>query len=161
SGRGLSYSRSGAEVPTEARPSQLFAKLFLEGKPQEKQRQIQRLKDGQSVMDAVLEPARSMQNRLGPRDREKLDQYFTAVRANEGRLVKAEEGEHKPKPTVEAKAPQDINNSADVIGRGKLMYDMIHLALTTDSTRLITFLNAGVNAVPPITGVSEDYHNLS
>lgn len=161
SGRGLSYSRSGAEVPTEARPSQLFAKLFLEGKPQEKQRQIQRLKDGQSVMDAVLEPARSMQNRLGSRDREKLDQYFTAVRATEERLVKAEEWEHKPKPRVEAKAPQDINNSADVIGRGKLMYDMIHLALTTDSTRLITFLNAGVNAVPPITGVSEDYHNLS
>ena len=41
------------------------------------------------------------------------------------------------------------------------MFDMIHLALETDSTRLVTFYNPGVNAVPPIAGVTEDYHNLS
>jgi hypothetical protein len=64
-GRGLSYSRSGAELPSESRPSQLFARLFLEGKPEEKRRQVQRLKDGQSVMDAVLDNARRMQRRLG------------------------------------------------------------------------------------------------
>jgi hypothetical protein len=160
-GRGLSYSRSGVEIPSESRPSQLFARLFLEGKPDEKQRQMQRLKEGQSVMDAVLENARRMQNRLGARDREKLDQYFTAVRATEDRLLKSEEWEQRPKPQVSAKAPQDINDSADVIGRARLMFDMIHLAVQTDSSRLITLYNPGVNAVPPIAGVTEDYHNLS
>lgn len=160
-GRGISYSRSGVEVPSESRPSKLFASLFLDGKPDESQRQIQRLKDGQSVMDAVLDKARQMHKRLGVADRDKLDQYFTSVRATEERLVKAEAWEHKPKPRVTAEPPQDITNAADVIGQGRLMFDMVHLALETDSTRLITFYNPGVNAVPPIEGVTQDYHNLS
>lgn len=160
-GRGIAYSRSGVEIPSESRASRLFAKLFLDGKPEEKQQQIQRLKDGQSVMDAVLDRAKAMQSRVGARDREKLDQYFSAVRATEQRLAKAEEWEHRPKPHVEARPPQDVTNSADVIGGARLMFDMMHLALETDSTRLITLYNPGVNAVPPIAGVTQDYHNLS
>ena len=160
-GRGLAYSRSGVELPSEAKPSQLFARLFLEGKAADKQKQMQRLKDGRSVMDAVLVNTKQMQARLGARDREKLDQYFSAVRATEQRLHQAQEWEQKPKPEVEAKQPQDNNNSADVIGRVRLMFDMSRLALQTDSTRLITLYNPGVNAVPPIAGVTEDYHNLS
>jgi len=160
-GRGVSYSRSGVEVPSDSRPSKLFTKLFLDAKPDEKQRQVQRLKDGQSILDGVLDKARAMQGRLGSRDRERLDQYFTAVRATEQRLIKAEAWEQRPKPQVTAKPPQDVTNSADVIARVNLMYDMIYLALETDSTRLITLYNPGVNAVPPIAGVTQDYHNLS
>lgn len=160
-GRGLSYSRSGMEIPSETRPSRLFAKLFLDGKPEEKKRQIQRLKDGQSVLDSVLGEARAMQRRVGTSDRDKLDQYFTTVRATEQKLVKAKMWELKPKPDVQAKPPQDITNSADVIGQARLMFDMVHHALQTDSTRIITFFNPGINVVPLIAGVSQDYHNLS
>ena len=160
-GRGIAYSRSGVEIPAEHRASKLFAKMFLEGKPEDKQQQLQRLKDGQSVMDAVLDRAKAMQSRVGTRDREKLDQFFSSVRATEQRLAEAEAWEHRPKPHVEAKPPQDVTNSADVIGGARLMFDMMHLALETDSTRLITLYNPGVNAVPPIEGVTQDYHNLS
>lgn len=160
-GRGLSYSRSGVEIPSESRPSRLFERLFLEGKPEEKRRQMQQLRDGRSIMDSVLEQAAGMRRRLGSRDREKLDQYFSAVRATEQRLQKSQEWMQRPKPRVDAQPPRDITNTADVIGRARLMFDMTHLALQTDSTRLITFFNPGVNAVPPIPGVSEDYHNLS
>lgn len=160
-GRGLSYSRSGTEIPSETRPSRLFAKLFLDGKPDEKKRQIQRLKDGQSILDSVLNEAHAMQRRVGSGDRDKLDQYFTTVRATEQRLAKAKMWELKSKPDVQVKAPQDIANSADVIGQARLMFEMIHLALQTDSTRIITFFNPGINAVPLIPGVSQDYHNLS
>jgi hypothetical protein len=41
------------------------------------------------------------------------------------------------------------------------MYDLIHLALQTDSTRLITLHIAGTFKVPPIPGVTIDWHNLS
>jgi hypothetical protein len=160
-GRGLAYSRSGVELPSESRPSQLFARLFLEGKPEDKQRQMQRLQEGRSVMDAVLENARRMQQRVGARDREKLEQYFSAVRSTEQRLAKSQDWELRPKPAVEAPAPQDISNTADVIGRARLMFDMTCLALQTDSTRIVTLYNPGVNAVPPIAGVTQDYHNLS
>jgi hypothetical protein len=42
-----------------------------------------------------------------------------------------------------------------------LMYDMMHLAVETDSTRFITFFDTGMNAVPNIKGVHTDYHMLS
>jgi hypothetical protein len=160
-GRSLSWSRSGVEVPSLTRPSDVFSRMFLEGKADEKARTIQQLKDGQSIMDSVLAEARSMNRRLGKRDQQKLDQFFTAVRATETRLLKQEAWEHRPKPKVDAQRPQDITDRTDIIGKARLMYDMMYLALQTDSTRLITFFKNGINAVPRITGVSNDYHNLS
>lgn len=160
-GQSLSWSRSGVEIPSETRPSQVFAKLFLEGKPDEKKRQVDRLKDGRSVLDAVRERAKLMEKRLGAEDREKLEEYYGAVREAEQRLLKAEDWERRPKPKVEAAPPRDINDSTDVIGRARLMYDMIALALRTDSTRIVTFFKNGINAVPQIPGVTQDYHNLS
>ena len=161
SGRSLSWSRSGVELPSESRPSQLFTRLFLDGNPDEKKRQIQRLRDGQSIMDAVRENASDMAKRLSHRDRQKLEQYFSVVRDTEQRLKLAEEWEHQPKPEVNRKVPNDIADRTDIIAKADLMYDMMHLALQTDSTRLITFFKNGINAVPQIQGVSQDYHNLS
>lgn len=160
-GRGLSWSRSGVEIPSATRPSDVFARMFLEGKADEKARTIQQLKDGQSIMDSVLAEAKSMNCRLGVRDRQKLDQFFTAVRSTETRLQKQESWEHRPKPQVDAKPPRDITDRTDIIGKARLMYDMMYLALQTDSTRLITFFKNGINAVPQISGVKSDYHNLS
>lgn len=160
-GRGLAWSRSGVEVPTYTRPSLLFAQLFLEGKPADKKKQVQRLKDGQSVLDMVRETTGKMSQDLGAADKAKLDEYLTSVRETEKRLVKSEEWENKPKPAVNLKPPVDINDKTDVIGSARLMYDMMHLALQTDSTRVISFFKNGINAVPPIQGVSQDYHNLS
>ena len=60
-GSGLSWTRSGAPVPTEDWPSSVFAKLFLEGRPDEVKAQARRLADGQSVLDAVRDQARKMQ----------------------------------------------------------------------------------------------------
>lgn len=161
SGRSLSWSRSGVELPSETRPSQVFTRLFLEGKPDEKKRQIQRLKDGQSIMDAVTGNAKRMSKRVSARDREKLEQYFTVVRETEQRLQKAEAWEYKPRPEVDRKVPVDVADRNDIIAKADLMYGMMHLALETDSTRLITFFKNGINAVPTIKGVTQDYHNLS
>lgn len=161
SGRSLSWSRSGVELPSESRPSQVFTKLFLEGKPSEKQVQIQRLRDGQSIMDAVSENARNMSRRVSRRDREKLEQYYSVVRDTEQRLQRAEAWEHQPRPKLDRSVPNDISDRTDIIAKADLMYDMMHLALQTDSTRVITFFKNGINAVPRINGVTQDYHNLS
>ena len=86
---------------------------------------------------------------------------MTALRETEVRLHKSEEWENKPKPRTGARPPTDIENLADVVGRTRLMYDMIHLAIESDSTRIVT-LNQPLSApVPPVEGVSEGYHNLS
>ena len=149
-GFGLSWTRSGALVPSECFPSTVFTRLFLEGKPEEVQDQIRRLRDGQSILDRVREQARQMQADLGSSDREKVDEYFTSVRELELRLANAEEWSKKPKPKVDVEKPQDVMNSADLIGRTKLLFDLTHLAFQTDSTRLITIMLLGTSLVPPI-----------
>src|SRR5262245_24119403 len=111
-GFSLSWTKSGALVPSDTSPSRVFARLFLDGRPDEVQAQVRRLRDGQSILDQVGEQARQLQARLGGGDREKLDEYFTSVRELEQRLARAEEWSKKPKPKVDAKQPQDIANPA-------------------------------------------------
>jgi hypothetical protein len=160
-GAGLSWTKSGAPVPTQDWPSDVFAKLFLEGRPEEVKAQARRLADGQSVLDAVRAQAKKMQRDLGNGDREKLDEYFTSVRELEQRLTQASAWAKKPKPKVNAKPPVNIQNGADLVGKSRLWFDLIHLAIQTDSTRLITLQLLGTSNVPPINGVSQGHHDLS
>jgi hypothetical protein len=148
-------------VPSDSFPSSVFARLFLEGRPDEVQSQIQRLRDGRSILDSVSEQAKAITPVLGKLDKSKLDEYFTSVRELERNLAIAEEWSRKPKPKVEAKQPVNIANGADVAGKARLMFDLTHLALQTDSSRLITMLLLGTSLVPPIPGVNLGHHDLS
>lgn len=160
-GGSLSWTRGGIRIPADERPSLVFAKLFLDGSAAEVRNQVRRLRDGQSILDSVAEQSKTMQQKLGPGDRDKLDEYFTSVRDLERRLNSAEEWAKKPKPKVDVPQPRDIADRTDTVGKARLMYDLIHLALQTDSSRLITFTINGTNLVPPIQGVTQDWHNLS
>src|SRR6185436_2369246 len=82
-GGGLSVSANGVQVPAHSYPAKHFESMFLDGRPDEKSRQIERLREGQSVLDAVLDSARRMRGRVGQRDQRKLDEYFTSVREAE------------------------------------------------------------------------------
>ena len=161
SSRGLSCTRSGVPIPAEERPSRVFKSMFVNGTPTEVNAQVQRLKQGQSIMDTVLGEAKQFQQGLGPQDRAKLDEYFTSVREVEQRMIKAQDWTRRPKPHVDSKPPVDIASSVEVPARVRLMIDLMHLALQTDSTRFITFALNGLNAVPVISGVTQDWHNLS
>src|SRR5439155_21514705 len=99
-GFSLSWTRSGAIVPSDSWPSSVFARLFLEGRPEEVQAQARRLRDGRSILDAVGEQARSIEPRLGAADRDKLDEYFTSVRELERGLARSEEWSKRPRPNV-------------------------------------------------------------
>ena len=160
-GFSLSWTRSGAIVPADSFPSRVFARLFLDGRPDEVQAQVRRLRDGRSILDTVRDQARGMQPGLGRADREKLDEYLGSVRELERGLARAEEWSRRLKPRVDARPPQDVASGADLVGRARLMFDLIHLALQTDSTRLVTLLLLGTSLVPPIPGVSLGHHDLS
>jgi hypothetical protein len=158
----LSWTRSGVGIPPESRPSQVFARLFLNGSAEEVNAQIRRLEEGRSVMDAVLEQARGMQGRLGTRDQQKLDQYFSSVREVERQLVSGQEWANRPKPHVDTPPLRDVVNPIDLIGKTRVWFDLIHLAVQTDSSRLFTVHAGGNNgAAPPIPGVRHGWHGLS
>jgi hypothetical protein len=158
-GFSLSWTRGGVRIPADNKPSKVFERLFLPGGGNA----VQRLRNGESIMDFVGEQARQLQREVGPKDREKLDEYFTAVRELEQRMVRGQEWARKPKPKVDVQPPKDITDNADLVGQFDLMYDLIHLALKTDSTRLVTLYlgGSGGAGVPKIPGVQEEWHALS
>ncbi len=157
----MSWSASGVPLPAEPSPSRAFQQLFVDGSKAEVEAQMRGLKRGRSILDTVTGQAKKLHRDLGPHDREKLDEYLSAVRDLEGRLVQNEAWAQRPKPKVDAKPPTDIQSRTDAIGKMKLMQDLIVLALQTDSTRTITLRLSGMNAVPEIEGVHQDWHNLS
>ncbi|HCN30719.1 MAG TPA: hypothetical protein DIT64_18740 [Verrucomicrobiales bacterium] len=157
----LSWSASGVPLPAESSPSRAFQQLFVDGTPAEVAAQVRALKRGRSILDTVMGQAKKLRGELGHRDQEKLDEYFSAVRDLEGRLVQNEEWAQRPKPKVDAKPPTDIQSRTDAIGKMRLMQDLVVLALQTDSTRTVTMRLSGMNAVPEIPGVKNDWHNLS
>jgi len=162
--RSLSWTPGGVLIPCEQRPSALYARMFLRGDAEAIRQQLQRLDLGRSVMDAVAEQAKGLDLKLGARDKEKLDQYFTAVRDLEQRLVKARSWEDVPRPAAIGKSPTDLSNNKQFMAKTKLMYEMSRLAFETDSTRLITIMLDGVST-PPMdfegAEIKDGYHNLS
>ncbi len=136
----ISYTRSGAPIPSERSPKKLFQKLFVQGKPAEVAANVEAIKQGRSLLDFVGEQSRRLNRSLSTSDQQRMDQYFTAVRDLEQRLESSEAWEYRPKPVVNAKPPEDIDDAKEFVQRTRLFFDVIKLALETDSTRVISLL---------------------
>jgi hypothetical protein len=119
------------------------------------------IRDGQSILDLVGSQLKSVRQAAGRADGETLEQYVTSVRELEQRMVAAEEWAKLPKPVVDQKPPTDIEDRANFTGRMRLLFDLMYLALQTDSTRLITLSGPGGNEVVSLQGVDDGWHNLS
>jgi len=162
--KSLSWTNSGALIPCENKASDVYKKLFLQGSKAEIEQQIRKLQLGQSIMDAIADDSKSLHRRLGAEDRNRLDQYTTAVREVEQRLVKARQWEHHPKPKPPVPIPEDPTERSAYMEKTRLMYQMAMLAFQTDSTRSITLLLDSKDS-PTINvegaDITDGYHNLS
>ncbi|MEM9481745.1 MAG: DUF1552 domain-containing protein [Verrucomicrobiota bacterium] len=159
--RSLAWSASGANIPPIDSPVALFQMMFLEGTDKEKAQRIQDLKDGRSILDSVLEASKSLSAKLGQADRDKLDQFFTSVRDTEHRFLLSKQWVEKPKPKTNDKPPKKLKDAAEFVQETALMYDMIHLALQSDSSRVITYNQPNLHRVLPDQAVKVGYHALS
>jgi hypothetical protein len=160
-GSSLSISPNGVQLPSSSWPANLYKQMFIEGRPEEKAKQVERLAEGRSVLDTVLDASKRMSRRVSKADQEKLDEYFTSVREAEQMLQKSEEWANKPKPVVEGDPIRNIDDRNRIIQRAELFYKVMHLALQSDSTRLLTFSVGDSNSVASLPGVSMNYHDLS
>lgn len=158
----LSWTASGVRIPAEHKPSEVFKRLFVQGSPTEVERQVEKLREGRSVLDTVAGRAMRLERKLGNFDREKVQQYFQSVRELEQRLVKAEEWEKHPKPTVKVEPPVDVDDPTELIVRTELMMRMIRLALETDSTRVVALaIDQNSNPKVNLPGVMQGHHSLT
>jgi len=137
-GSTLSYTRSGAPIPSERSPRKLFEKLFVQGSAKEVAANVEALRQGRSMLDFVGGQSRRLNRSLSKADQARMDQYYTSVRELERRLHSAEEWEHQPKPSVDVKAPDDIEDAREFVAKTRTMFDVMKLALETDSTRIIS-----------------------
>jgi len=161
-GQSLSWTSNGVQIPSQSHPTKLFRQLFVNGSEADVGKEIKELERGRSILDTVLAEARKLNSQLGSRDQEKLDEYLTSVRELEVRLQQNKQWARRPKPKVDLSEPKEVSDRNDILAKQRLMYDLILLALQTDSTRVIAFSLGGMNAVPSnIPGVNTDWHNLS
>jgi hypothetical protein len=137
-GQTLSFTRSGAAITAERSPRKLFQKLFVQGKPEEVEAAAEALRQGRSMLDFLGDQSRRLGRVLSEADRKRLDEYLTSVRDLEKRLESAQAWEYKPKPKVDAPLPTDVDDGREIARRTSLMFDVVKLALQTDSTRLVS-----------------------
>jgi hypothetical protein len=137
-GQTLSFTRSGAPIFAERSPKKLFQSLFVQGKPEEIAANVEALKQGRSMLDFVGEQAKRLNRSLSNGDQRRMDQYFTSVRELEQRLHSSEEWEYRDKPKVAAQPPEDIDDQREFVRKTRLMFDVMKLAIETDSSRLIS-----------------------
>jgi len=156
-----SYTSSGVMIPAEQRPSRMFAKMFLSGKPAEVARQKQKLIEGRSILDELMNQTRALLKNASSVDRARLQEYFDSVRASEKELAEAQAWLDKPKPQVKAPQPEDINDHTDLVGRTRLLLGLVPLIVQTDSSRIISIVIQNNHGIPQVEGVNTEHHNLS
>jgi len=156
----LSWSTPTLPVAPEPNPRLVFERLFGAGAPGERRKSLALRREQQrSILDFVRDDTRALEQQLGSRDQQKLDEYLASVREIERRIEAAEQFKDVPNPDVETPAGIPAGFKEHI----HLMYDMMVLAFQTDSTRIATFLlaNEGSNRTFPEAGISEGHHNLS
>jgi len=159
----LSYTAKGQPIPALANPRQVFQRLFADdGASQAKRRELE---NSASLIDLVLEHSRSLDRKLGKQDHAKLDEYLSSVRDVEHRVERARSWLNAPRPKVD---PTSVSLDADPKGPEeyiRAMYDLMFLALQTDSTRLTTYMIGSygptvARTFPTAVGLS-DWHGLA
>ena len=160
----LAWSSPTTPLPPEVRPRAVFERLFgsldLGTDPAQRRRQEMYEK---SILDGVLEEARSLQASLGGADKKKMDEYLTSVREIEMRIQAVERaGREKPAsveyPAPSASVPSDFGEHA------RLMLDLMVMGFQTDATRVATVLfsiEQSPRAYGAEIGLPEGHHGLT
>ena len=126
------------KVPSEERATQVFKQLFIDGTPEEIAREVERIKTGQSILDGVRDQSRSPGRDAWPggsptpRPDDELDpRGRAALAAGPGLGVEAQaEGASQT-------LTDDYHTDLRTLDRERQWFDLVHLALQTDSTRVI------------------------
>jgi hypothetical protein len=152
----IAWTKSGVRVPPITNPAELFEKLFVGDSKDRQARRKQENRVQASILDSVREEANRLSRQVNKEDKDKLNEYLTSVRDVEKRLELRQRWTSQPKPQAPFEKPSNRNAVEDL----PLLYELIALALHTDSTRIAT-LEIGGDFMPQHLGIKKDYHGLS
>ena len=122
----ISWYGPNHDARSESDPHRVFQRLFGDSGHLNR-----------SVLDTVLEDARSLNKQLGRQDRRKLEEYMESVRAIETRLDHQADSRNKL-GKIDFKIPDPVpTNRGEYL---RLMGDLMVLAFRTDQTRIVSLM---------------------
>ena len=163
----ISYNLDGKPIPAENSPRRVFDRLF-KGDPAESESERVQIKKRIKLVDAVVESVRSLNQRLGASDRQKMDQYLTSLNEMESRLIASEQWIDIPlKKQDYSHLDLSVTNESQPADYYRNMFDLIALAFDADITRSVAFMlnredGMGISDTFPLKlGLSRTHHSLS
>ncbi len=160
----ISWRTENSPVAKEVDPRLVFERLFGGEDPNESaEARDQRKLNNKSILDFVLEDAKSLQGRLGAHDRHKIDEYFTGIREIERRMTFLEKAGKETGVSGEALKARMSGGMPDYPDHVRLLGDMMVLAFQADITRISTFMfaNEGSNRAYKQIGINDGHHETS
>lgn len=163
----ISYNIEGKPIPAENNPRRVFDRLFR-GDRGSLIAQREQLRKRIRLVDAVLDSTRELNQRLGQSDRDRMEQYLTALDEIEARLIAAEKWIDVPlKQQDYSHLNLNVDNEGQPAEYYRNMFDLIALAFDADITRSVAFMlnredGMGISDTFPLKlGLSQTHHNLS
>lgn len=155
----LSWADPHTPVPKEIVPQSAFDRLFRNGIDKTVAR------EETSVLDAVLDQAKSLRRKGSTSDQARLDEYFESVRSVERRI----EASQRPQKRWVNKGKLEMDRPPAGIPDThakhlRMMMDIFILAFWTDSTRIATFMMGDAQSSQDysfLPGVKGNWHGIS
>jgi hypothetical protein len=153
----LSWTRSGVMVPSIQKVDRVFKLLFCDVPADQVGEQAARFDHQGSLLDAVMQQAQAMNERLSSDDRRKLDQYFTSIREVERTIQQERAWLSRPRPHTNLPEPKN----GSVTQQLPILFELLALALQTDSTRVATIEIPGAFDSAGVGLDAKGYHAYS
>jgi hypothetical protein len=143
----------------ENNPRVVFERLFGSSDSTDPRARASRLRQDRSILDSVTARVRQLQQKLGPADNTKVNDYLESLRDVERRIQKAEEQHATSAPDLVQPAGVPDGFEPHV----QLLYDLQLLAYQSDLTRVITFMYGREQTGRPYPqiGIPEPHHSLT
>jgi hypothetical protein len=156
----ISWRSATTPLPVENNPRALFERLFGDGESTDAAARLAVLNNQRSILDYVNGSLNRLNQKIGPGDRAKFEEYLEAIRDIERRIQKAEQQNATLKlPVMERPTaiPEEFEDHV------KMVVDLQALAFQTDMTRVISLMMAreGSNRPYRTIGISDGHHNLT
>ncbi|MEP7274237.1 MAG: DUF1552 domain-containing protein, partial [Acidobacteriota bacterium] len=156
----LAWRTPSTPMPPEINPRSVFERLYgsLESSL-DPQVQAALNEDRKSILDYVNERTRKLVSTLGPTDRRKIDEYLTAIREIERRIVRVEVENRQLTPEID----KPIGIPSNFAEHVRLMHDLLIVAFQSDMTRVATILYSreGSNRAYPDLGFTDGHHPIT
>lgn len=153
----LSWKTATLPLPGETSPRVVFERLFGDGSTGAAR--LERLQNNRSILDAMMADMAGLRKKLGPSDRQKVEEYVDTIRGVEQRIRRAEA--HSSESPIPMERPASIPDSFDE--HAKLMWDLIALAWQADLTRVTSYQISREQSDHsyPFIGVNDGHHSVS